>query len=125
MASQSLLHFGFNSLALFSIGAAASEWLSRPSRSAEQGTSLLRSTSRYEFLAFFCVAGVLASTGSHLWSMRVLLPRISRAALTGAVARPVLPSLGASGAIYACLSVTAFAFPSVSRLFSVLSLRPV
>lgn len=116
---SSLLHFGFNSLALYSIGSASAEWLSRPTRSAEEGVSLLRSTSRYEFLAFFCAAGLVASAASHAYSVRVLLPRLVKATATGAIARPILPSLGASGAIYGCLSITALAFPtaSVSLIF--------
>lgn len=59
-------------------------------------------------------AGLVASAASHAYSVRVLLPRLVKATATGAIARPILPSLGASGAIYGCLSITALAFPTVS-----------
>ena len=75
---KSLLHFGFNSLALYSIGSAASEWMSRPNRAREESLEILRSTSRYEFLSFFIACGLFASLISHIYSIKFKLPRINR-----------------------------------------------
>ncbi|KAL8292599.1 hypothetical protein RQP46_001211 [Phenoliferia psychrophenolica] len=104
---RGLLHLGFNSLALYSIAPPAMQWLHRDSD--------LRSTSRYEFLAFYVAAGLLSSLTSHLWSILYLLPRITAMTST----RMILPSLGASGAIYGALAITALAYPaaSVSLIF--------
>lgn len=52
--SQGLLHLGFNSIALYSIGSSSYAWLSFPANVG--GSDLPRSTSRYEFVALF-VAG--------------------------------------------------------------------
>lgn len=54
---QALVHFAFNSIALWSFGYAAAEWMGTKG----SGLEGMRSTSRYEFLAFF-VAGTSLTT---------------------------------------------------------------
>lgn len=46
-------------------------------------------------------AGLCSSIVSHLWSVRVLLPRMLRSAGTAVASPAILPSLGASGACLA------------------------
>lgn len=78
------------------------------------------STHTPHFLAFLLAGGLFSSLASHLWTNLVRLPRLLRtlaspARLSSAQAlashQAILPSLGASGAIYAALTVTACAFP--------------
>jgi len=80
------------------------------------------------FFAFFAVAGVFSGLGSHLVNNLVRLPRLIRALRSPAQLSPthalaahnaINPSLGASGAVYACLTVTALAYPDthVSLIF--------
>ncbi|KAI5479182.1 hypothetical protein MNV49_004043 [Pseudohyphozyma bogoriensis] len=106
---QTPMHFLFNSLAFYSFGPTTIEWLQAklPRREDKAGP---RSTSRYEFVAFFVAAGLFSSLGSHVWSARVLYPRLQGL---------LRPSLGASGAIYSAVSITALAYPeaSVSLIF--------
>lgn len=145
---KALFHFGLNSIALISIGSAASEYFGRPSRIAEGEAFQLRSTPRYEFIAFYIAgtfypyflpplfhllnirivnlnntAGLAASLTSHLYTIRFVFRRALKS-IPPSVPR-ILPSLGASGAIYACLSITAMAYPTVRGFFpsSHLSLR--
>lgn len=100
---RGLLHLGANSLGIYILAPPAMEWF--------QKDSDLRSTSRFEFLAFFVAAGLFSSLTSHLWSILYVLPRFG--------AGSVLPSLGASGAVYGAFAVTALAYPTatVSLLF--------
>jgi len=142
---QSLAHFAFNSIALYSFGSAAYTWLSRPnvkdidavsgSRSSsssffgfDHGPYLGTSTTTPHFLAFFLAAGLASSLTSHLNTVLFRLPRLlrdlshsARVSTASALAAhsAVLPSLGASGAIYATLTLTSLAFPeaSVSLIF--------
>ncbi|SGY16886.1 BQ5605_C012g07019 [Microbotryum silenes-dioicae] len=97
-AHKTLPHLAFNSVALFSIGSSCSAYFDR------MDCALPRSTSRYEYIAFFITAGIFASLASRLYSLTFLLRRSS----------VLLPSLGASGAIWGCFVVTALAFPQAS-----------
>ena len=71
---------------------------------AGSGDDQKESTSRYHFIALFLTAGVLSSLASHIYTLGWKLPR---ALATGAGRHAILPSLGASGAIYATIVVTA------------------
>ncbi|CAG8575410.1 2959_t:CDS:2 [Paraglomus occultum] len=87
---KDLWHFAVNMIALYSFGSATA---------TRMGSD--------EFLAFYLSAGIVSSFVSHASS--IMLRR----------SRTIVPSLGASGAIYACLSACAWFYPnaSVSLLF--------
>ncbi|KAJ2923697.1 hypothetical protein H1R20_g13394, partial [Candolleomyces eurysporus] len=129
-------HLLLNCLALESFGSAAYFYLMREQAKSDPPT--LESTGAYHFLAFFVSAGLFSGLVSHVASAKLLYPRLvkqfSLPARTipkpetwaSAVAAPagtqaaaavnkavptILPSLGASGAIYAALTMTALAFP--------------
>lgn len=134
---QSLVHYAFNSIALYSFGSAAYTYLAKPNAKDidaeswfgfDSGLYLGTSTHAPHFLAFFLSAGLFASLSSHLNTVLFRLPRLVRdlthtarvsTATALAAHSAVLPSLGASGAIYATLTMTALAFPeaSVSLIF--------
>ncbi|GAA5825194.1 hypothetical protein JCM10212_004422, partial [Sporobolomyces blumeae] len=97
-------HLAFNSIALFSFGTACFATL-------DYSELLPRSTSRYEFLAFFTCAGLASSFASHVWFSRVVAGRLLRIASHAQVRSAIVPSLGASGAVYSCLAMTALSFP--------------
>lgn len=112
------MHYGFNSFALFSFGAAAYSYIASPITQP-----LPSSTHTPHFLAFLLAAGLTSSLSSHLWTNLVRLPRLLRAlssparlssAQALATHQAILPSLGASGAIYGALTVTACAYPDAS-----------
>ncbi|KAF8587882.1 hypothetical protein K439DRAFT_1337029, partial [Ramaria rubella] len=128
---KGLVHLLCNSLALSGFGSSALLYLAiQQDRSS---TRLPESTSQYHLLSFFISAGLFSSFLSHLVRTRYYYPRIfstlsynrtgtagtstaaavaSAGAQSAASAGPViLPSLGASGAIWACVSLTALAFP--------------
>ena len=78
------------------------------------------STYTPHFLAFLLCAGLTSSLASHVWTNIVRLPRLiksltspARLSSTQALAahQAIMPSLGASGAIYAALTMTACAYP--------------
>lgn len=115
ISHKDLWHFAFNGIALLSFGNAAYVYL------AQNEYALPTCDDVPQFIAFFAVAGLAASLGSHLFTNIVRLPRLMRALLSPARLSPanalaahnaILPSLGASGAIYAMLSVVALAFPN-------------
>ncbi|KIM88094.1 hypothetical protein PILCRDRAFT_813998 [Piloderma croceum F 1598] len=134
---KSFMHLLFNSFALCSFGAAATNYLIREQYQSVSG--LQESTTTWHFLAFFISAGLFSGLVSHIASTRIIFPRVisqlsasssgaaatataSAATVTAAksasksssLIRPVmdiLPSLGASGAIYAAASLTALGFP--------------
>ncbi|KDR68010.1 hypothetical protein GALMADRAFT_231645 [Galerina marginata CBS 339.88] len=133
---RTALHLLCNCLALESFGSAAYYYLLREQNKAEP--ELLESTTAYHFLAFYISAGVFSGLVSHVVSAKFRFPRIvaelaastGRARKTetwaGAVAATstsaaqttakrktldILPSLGASGAIYGAVTMTALAFP--------------
>ncbi|KAJ3371518.1 hypothetical protein GGF31_003127 [Allomyces arbusculus] len=83
---QTALHLGLNMFGLWSFG------------------SFVHHTfgGREEFLAFYIAAGLLSGLGSHLLTLRTMQHA------------HVLPSLGASGALFACLGVTTVQAPDVN-----------
>ncbi|KAG8214980.1 hypothetical protein J3R82DRAFT_8383 [Butyriboletus roseoflavus] len=120
---KNFLHLVANSMALASFGAAATHHLcTSPSREPDI-------SAQWHFLAFFISAGLFSGLVSHGVSAKVLYPRFlshlskqaavraspAASALVGDAAqeapKKVLPSLGASGAIYAAVTLTALAFP--------------
>ncbi|EFP89632.2 uncharacterized protein PGTG_15595 [Puccinia graminis f. sp. tritici CRL 75-36-700-3] len=122
---SSALHFGFNMLALYSIGSTAHDFLThrlRASRDVDP-VRIPESTPTYHFLAFYVFAGLAASFGSHAYSLLIRAPRLLKwrqgLSKSSTPPSPILPSLGASGAIYGCLTMTALAFPEahVSLIF--------
>jgi rhomboid-like protein len=81
-------------------------------------------TSVWHFLAFYSSAGLFSGLVSHIFSARFRYPRlISQLSANAAAnvtsvtlkAKPavldIIPSLGASGAIYAAVTLTALGFP--------------
>ncbi|KAK4050327.1 hypothetical protein OIO90_005120 [Microbotryomycetes sp. JL221] len=114
---QSLPHFAFNSIALYSLGSACHSALDR-----HQDNLLPRATSRFEFLAMFVCGGLIASLGSHLVSLSLLRSslaainrRISNVASQDStrIPRAMIPSLGASALEYPQASVSLIFLPFV------------
>lgn len=106
---NSLPHFAFNSIAFLSIGASAHACFFESEAASDAPTA----TSRFEFLAFFLAGGLAGNLASTLHTRLVKIPRLLRSGqATNLAAAGVLPSLGASAAIWSCLSVSALAFPS-------------
>ncbi|WOO78596.1 Presenilins-associated rhomboid-like protein, mitochondrial [Vanrija pseudolonga] len=125
VSHQGLAHYAFNSIALISFGSAAYTYLATPDPALPH---LATSTHTPHFLAFLLAAGLFSSLGSHLFTNLVRLPRLLRAlqsparlssAQALAAHQAILPSLGASGAVYGALTMTALAFPDsrVSIIF--------
>ncbi|KAH8111059.1 hypothetical protein DFH11DRAFT_1616741 [Phellopilus nigrolimitatus] len=136
---QSLIHLLANSFALVGFGSAATAYLAKSQANNKEG--LLESTPKYHFWALFVSAGLFSALVSHVVTTRVTLPRLlaqlrspsninvpsgastvtgtafrrtgaaAKEKATEAVPRNILPSLGASGAIYATVTLTALAFP--------------
>ena len=129
---QSITHLAFNSIALYSFGSAAYTFLAQQD---PQMIHLPSSTSAYHFLAFFLAAGLASSLGSHLTTVLFRLPRLLRSISTSsasasissrmAAERTFLPSLGASGAIYGALTMTALAYPDASVSLIFLPMVPI
>ncbi|CAG8714659.1 9764_t:CDS:1, partial [Ambispora leptoticha] len=71
---KALWHYGLNMMALYSFGGAIHNYLQRE-----------------QFLAFYLTSGIFSSLISHIFSL-MSIPRAK-----------IIPSLGASGAIFACL----------------------
>ncbi|KAG0148117.1 hypothetical protein CROQUDRAFT_41893 [Cronartium quercuum f. sp. fusiforme G11] len=121
----SALHFGFNMMALYSIGSTAHDSLTHRFRASKDydPVRIPESTPTYHFLAFYLFAGLVAGLGSHAYSLMIRAPKLLKwrkgTSNTTTVPTPILPSLGASGAIYGCLTMTALAFPEahVSLIF--------
>ncbi|KAI8579594.1 hypothetical protein K450DRAFT_164948, partial [Umbelopsis ramanniana AG] len=93
---QEFWHFGLNMMALWSFGGLVHDYLGRE-----------------QFLAFYLTTGMAASAVSHVFGLS--MRRV----------RPVLPSLGASGAIYGCLSATAMLYPDASVYVVFLPFLPI
>ncbi|KAH7913821.1 hypothetical protein BJ138DRAFT_1133792 [Hygrophoropsis aurantiaca] len=122
---KTFLHLAANSIALTSFGSAATTYLSGAQISDPDFPP--ESTSRWHFLAFYLSAGVFSGLVSHVAAAKVLYPRLvsqlaKAAPITPAVemasktsalprVREILPSLGASGAIYAAVTLSALGFP--------------
>uniref|UniRef100_V5GRR1 Peptidase S54 rhomboid domain-containing protein n=2 Tax=Kalmanozyma brasiliensis (strain GHG001) TaxID=1365824 RepID=V5GRR1_KALBG len=109
---QTFLHFAFNNYALWSFGGSALIVAAHHAASYRSGAHVPEASPTPHFLAFFATAGVFAATVSHIVAA-VRFRRIS--ALHGLdVARAALGrqgSLGASGAVYAAVVMSACAFP--------------
>ncbi|RDB15879.1 Presenilins-associated rhomboid-like protein, mitochondrial [Hypsizygus marmoreus] len=133
---KSFIHLAFNCLALESFGSAAYYYLLK--EQDKEAPAQLESTAAWHFLAFFVSAGMFSSLVSHVVAAKITYPRIiaqlaspantvkttdtwasavaaSSAEATATVAKrtvpDILPSLGASGAIYGAVTLTALAFP--------------
>ncbi|KAJ7623239.1 hypothetical protein FB45DRAFT_925016 [Roridomyces roridus] len=107
---STFFHLLFNSMALTSFGYSAGKFLER--RQADGSSARLESNVAYHFFAFFVAAGLCASLASHVvrvGTQRLLFPTLSKAAQDAARIRG--GSLGASGAIYATVTLTAMANP--------------
>jgi len=120
---QGLLHVGFNMFALVSFGSAAFDWLG--TQQINHRDREPESTWMYHAYAFYLLGGIFSSLLSHVVASRFRFPRIVAALTTGsgatgaaaASATSILPSLGASGAIYATVTLSALAIPEASVAF--------
>ncbi|KAK7683347.1 hypothetical protein QCA50_013609 [Cerrena zonata] len=134
---KSFIHLAFNTMALASFGSAASLHMMRTQ--SHSPTGLPEATPKWHFLAFFISAGLFSGLVSHVVAARFRFPRLVNMLKSRATTAPasgtgtmfgfgaksaketpsILPSLGASGAIYAAVTYTALAFPetSISLLF--------
>lgn len=133
---RGLLHLLMNCLALEGFGSAAYYFLVK--EQAKEQPPMLESTASFHFLSFFISAGLFSGLVSHVVATKFRYPRLvaqlasqanntkkvdtwaaavsatSGTAATTAAKKTIpeiLPSLGASGAIYATVTVTALAFP--------------
>ncbi|KAG6832660.1 hypothetical protein H0H87_000842 [Tephrocybe sp. NHM501043] len=132
---KSFFHLLCNCLALESFGSAAYLYLVREQDKA--APEQLEVSASWHFLGFFLSAGLFSGLVSHVVSTKLLYPRVvaqlsapttvartetwaaavaasaapATAAAAKATPKPILPSLGASGAIYASVTLTALAFP--------------
>jgi len=131
---RSFIHLAFNCLALESFGSAAYYYLIK--EQAKESPPQLESTGTWHFLAFFISAGLFSGLVSHVVSAKFRYPRLvaelakssfaakrtdtwaaalSTVSTTARAAKKsvpdILPSLGASGAVYAAVTMTALAFP--------------
>ncbi|KXN81555.1 Serine/threonine-protein kinase sax-1 [Leucoagaricus sp. SymC.cos] len=133
---RGLLHLLANCLALEGFGSAAYHFLVK--EQGNQKPPMLESTASFHFMSFFISAGLFSGLVSHVVNTKFRYPRLvaqlasqahstkkvdtwasAVAASTSTAATTVakksipeiLPSLGASGAIYASVVVTALAFP--------------
>ncbi|BGO91265.1 hypothetical protein NBRC10512_008243 [Rhodotorula toruloides] len=121
---RTIPHLAFNSIALFSFTTAAFGTFNFSELMSTE--SLPRSTSRYEFLAFFVTTGLVASLASHAWFARRVAGRLlAQGVPSSQVRQMVLPSLGASGAVYAIVSLSALSFPSTSVSLIFLPFFPI
>ncbi|KAL9713784.1 hypothetical protein Ac2012v2_003395 [Leucoagaricus gongylophorus] len=134
---RGLLHLIMNCLALEGFGSAAYYYLVKEQEN--QKPSVLESSASFHFMSFFISAGLFSGLVSHIVSTKFLYPRAvaqfaaqahstkkvdtwasAVSATTGTATSTtakrsipdILPSLGASGAIYATVVVTALAFPN-------------
>ncbi|SAM85004.1 related to PCP1-mitochondrial serine protease [Ustilago bromivora] len=107
---QAPLHLVFNNIALWSISSSA--LILASTRYAYTNSRIAESWPTPHFLAFFTSAGLFASTVSHIVSA-IQFKRLS-CLLSLPIAKAMVgrqASLGASGAVYACLIMSACAFP--------------
>ncbi|KAF9461537.1 hypothetical protein BDZ94DRAFT_1196100 [Collybia nuda] len=132
---RSFLHLAFNCLALESFGSAAYYYFLR--EQDKSSPPQLESTAAWHFLGFFISAGLFSGLVSHVVSAKFRYPRLiaqlaspartpkatdtwasavaasaaSAKAATKKAVPDILPSLGASGAVYGAVTLTALAFP--------------
>ena len=113
---NSFVHMAVNNIALVGFASTTSHWM--VVSESRVAPSLPESTTLYHFIAYYLSAGTFASLISHIFSARFIWPRLVGKSLSKTT-RVILPALGASGAVYACLGLTAMAFPTgeVSLLF--------
>jgi len=136
---KSFIHLLANSMALASFGSAATHYFTLEQLKHREHQQ--EATAKWHFLAFFISAGLFSGLVSHVAACKVLFPRLvtqytasaviknspaaaaisstAAKAVTSSAPREILPSLGASGAIYAAVTVSALAFPDaqVSLIF--------
>ncbi|CAG8547167.1 2127_t:CDS:2 [Funneliformis caledonium] len=93
---EAFWHYGFNMLALYSFG-----------------DLIYRIFGKEQFLAFYLSSGMIASCMSHVFS------------LSFKGYQNIMPSLGASGAIFACLSACAIQYPDASVYLIFLPFFPI
>ncbi|CAI2181590.1 11894_t:CDS:2 [Funneliformis geosporum] len=93
---EAFWHYGFNMLALYSFG-----------------DLIYHIFGKEQFLAFYLSSGMIASCMSHVFSLR----------FKGY--HNVMPSLGASGAIFACLAACAIQYPDSSVYLIFLPFFPI
>ncbi|KAJ1596811.1 hypothetical protein NDA14_007929 [Ustilago hordei] len=107
---QAALHLVFNSIALWSISSSA--LILASTGYAYTNSRIPESCATPHFLAFFTSAGLFASSVSHIVAA-IRFKRLS-CLLSLPIAKTMMAreaSLGASGAVYACLIMSACAFP--------------
>ncbi|KAK7012225.1 rhomboid domain-containing protein [Favolaschia claudopus] len=119
---HSFFHLLFNSMALLSFGAATGAFLTG-SLGPRGPSDRLESTNAYHFLAMFVAAGLVSSLVSHTVKLKVydrFTAHIAKSAPESLHRVPFIAgSLGASGAVYACIAISAVTFPelTVSPIF--------
>ncbi|KAF9972478.1 hypothetical protein BGZ73_004405 [Actinomortierella ambigua] len=92
-----LWHFGLNMFALYSFGASLHDHMGRE-----------------QFMAFYLTTGMSASLVSHLFTVAGRTPWLA-----------MVPSLGASGALFGCVSATAYMYPDASVFLIFLPFFPI
>jgi len=119
---SSFVHLAFNTIALTSFGSGAGHFLTQ--RQAQNEEGIQESSPKFHLLAVFISAGLFSGLVSHMVAARIQFPRlIAKLASSSVVTtstkrifmrtRPpneILPSLGASGGIYALVTMTALAY---------------
>ncbi|KAJ6591600.1 hypothetical protein DFH09DRAFT_1137486 [Mycena vulgaris] len=109
-AHMSVFHLLVNCMALNSFGVTVGHYLDE--QQAQGASNRLESTAAYHFLAFFISAGLFSSLASHMVRTRLYDRVVARLSPLAQGSRPYLPgSLGASGAVYATVTLTALAYP--------------
>ncbi|KAG0313026.1 hypothetical protein BGZ99_009144 [Dissophora globulifera] len=93
---QHFWHFGLNMFALHSFAVPLHDYMGRE-----------------QFLAFYLTAGIASSLASHLFTVT----RVPWA--------KIIPSLGASGALFGCVSATAYMYPDASVYIIFLPFLPI
>ncbi|KAF9960532.1 hypothetical protein BGZ65_012186 [Modicella reniformis] len=93
---QHFWHFGLNMFALHSFAAPLHDYMGKE-----------------QFIAFYITTGITASLVSHLFT----IARVPWA--------KIIPSLGASGAIFGCVSATAYLYPDASVYILFLPFFPI
>ncbi|KAF8984214.1 hypothetical protein BGZ46_008624 [Entomortierella lignicola] len=93
---QHFWHFGLNMFALYSFAVPLHDQMGKE-----------------QFLAFYLATGVTASLASHLFTVA----RVPWA--------NIIPSLGASGALFGCVSATAFMYPDATVYIIFLPFLPI
>ncbi|KAJ7281559.1 hypothetical protein C8J57DRAFT_1298020, partial [Mycena rebaudengoi] len=110
-------HFAFNNMALASgFGVLAAAYLSN--QQAKGSSGRLESTNAYHLFALYISAGLFSSLVAHAYRIRIykaLTATMVKAGQASAIpAVTIMPSLGASGALYSLITVCALSSPDVS-----------